>query len=190
MVLLNQDRPMSSLGVTGLDEETGKREPLLSLSLGIKYSINLLLDARWGFISTAKHAMGQPIQEPEQLGFSKPGHHWHPPQERTPCGGKTFSLLIILATPDMSVGGGTGAPASLLHTLPGIPEQPRTRRQASLGFTFPLCKAMGCLEPREGRLKLTEGQASNGEWKLGSVWADMEGRDLDQGVSASPPEII
>lgn len=44
---------------------------------------------------------------PEQLGSSKLGSHWHLHQEGTPCrdAGKTFSLLIILATPGMRVEG-------------------------------------------------------------------------------------
>lgn len=66
-VLRHQEWPTSPLGVTGLNEETGNREPFLSLPPGIKHSINLQLDTRWGFVSTAKRAMGQPIQGPEQL---------------------------------------------------------------------------------------------------------------------------
>ena len=55
-------------------------ETLLSSPLGIKYSINLQLDTGWGFISTAKHAVGQPIQEPgtvkaEILPEARPYQH-------------------------------------------------------------------------------------------------------------------
>lgn len=74
--------------------------------------------------------------------------------------------------------------------MPRIPEQPQTQHQASLGFTFLLCEAVGCLELRECRLRLTEGQGSKGEWELGPAWGDVEGRDLGWGGSASPHQII
>ena len=40
-----------------------KMGTLLSSPPGIKYSINLHLNMGWGFISTTKHTMQQPIQE-------------------------------------------------------------------------------------------------------------------------------